>query len=759
MSYDVIVKIIADGTKARTEFDRAGKSAERMAKKTQDEVEKSRISMEKYGRQAGIAGAAMVGAAATVAFAMKGWVNSAQEAERAQMKLESSVRGAYGASSNAVKAFEAQAKAIQKVTVASDEDVMSIQAMLVQFGLTQRQVSTLTPLVVDIARKWGIDYVTAAKAVSKSADGKTTALKKLGIQVDETKAKTDPYIATVEALRRAAGGFAQAEGKTFAGQTAILANQMDELKESLGRGVLSTLNDILPIVNSVAGAFTGLDDRTGGLIGSTTAVATGFLALSGGAALAFSGITKLKAAYAEAAAASKMFAAAQTGVAAVAGAVIGAQISSSLYQTLSGSREKTSHAFKVMMNTEDGKEAARQFIYAVAGTIDSEQAGLTNVAARIGGAFGTFFTAGILDPYDDVVDRMRRGSFQKVFNEAMAIDPQRTRDIIRTIAASEGASKALKAQGVNIREYVRLTKDLVDANHDGVRSTEEIKTAFEEQAKAADEMISIVSGQSAAARGFAEATLGVKTAQDALTDAQKAYNAAIKSGDQDEIAKAARGLESALLGLAGAQDTARDAAFKHGEMLLALEATAGDPEAYNTAITKLERMKELLTDPAEKQAIQERIAMLIWFRAEATKPTDTSTGPLGAVNRELERMKGLMSSSVWAGFGRAQTAITQGLVRALQGRATGGPVTASTPYIVGENGPELFVPSSSGQIVPNSQLAAASVSSGGALMGGSTVNINVGTSVLSTPAETGAAVLDALKAYERRNGALPLKVA
>ena len=34
-------------------------------------------------------------------------------------------------------------------------------------------------------------------------------------------------------------------------------------------------------------------------------------------------------------------------------------------------------------------------------------------------------------------------------------------------------------------------------------------------------------------------------------------------------------------------------------------------------------------------------------------------------------------------------------------RANGGPVSSGTPYIVGERGPELFVPSRSGTIVPN----------------------------------------------------------
>lgn len=39
------------------------------------------------------------------------------------------------------------------------------------------------------------------------------------------------------------------------------------------------------------------------------------------------------------------------------------------------------------------------------------------------------------------------------------------------------------------------------------------------------------------------------------------------------------------------------------------------------------------------------------------------------------------------------------------GRAAGGPVTAGTPYIVGERGPELFVPGASGTIIPNNRSA------------------------------------------------------
>lgn len=39
------------------------------------------------------------------------------------------------------------------------------------------------------------------------------------------------------------------------------------------------------------------------------------------------------------------------------------------------------------------------------------------------------------------------------------------------------------------------------------------------------------------------------------------------------------------------------------------------------------------------------------------------------------------------------------------GKAIGGPVSGNTPYIVGENGPELFVPSGNGTITPNNRMA------------------------------------------------------
>ena len=43
------------------------------------------------------------------------------------------------------------------------------------------------------------------------------------------------------------------------------------------------------------------------------------------------------------------------------------------------------------------------------------------------------------------------------------------------------------------------------------------------------------------------------------------------------------------------------------------------------------------------------------------------------------------------------------------GRATGGPVSPGRPFVVGENGPEVFVPTSAGQVMPSGGSAARNI--------------------------------------------------
>ena len=66
------------------------------------------------------------------------------------------------------------------------------------------------------------------------------------------------------------------------------------------------------------------------------------------------------------------------------------------------------------------------------------------------------------------------------------------------------------------------------------------------------------------------------------------------------------------------------------------------------------------------------------------------------------------------------------------GRASGGPVMAGTTYLVGEKGPELFTPSTSGSIIPNNA------------MGGSGTTINLTVNGAIDPEGTARTIIDVL---------------
>ncbi len=87
---------------------------------------------------------------------------------------------------------------------------------------------------------------------------------------------------------------------------------------------------------------------------------------------------------------------------------------------------------------------------------------------------------------------------------------------------------------------------------------------------------------------------------------------------------------------------------------------------------------------------------------------------------------GFITKSI-AGFGQSTSNIEghADFVGPMKPKALGGPVQGKSPYLVGERGPELFIPNSSGNIIPNNQMG------GGA---GVVVNqtINVTTGIQST---------------------------
>jgi phage-related minor tail protein len=134
--------------------------------------------------------------------------------------------------------------------------------------------------------------------------------------------------------------------------------------------------------------------------------------------------------------------------------------------------------------------------------------------------------------------------------------------------------------------------------------------------------------------------------------------------------------------------------------------------SMDAALTKFVQTGKLSFKDLTRSIIQDLI--LIQMRAQASALFSRLVGGLiGNVGSGGFIGPGLAQNALPADFNQYLANPNAGVIPMM---ANGGPVLGNSPYIVGERGPELFVPQRSGMIVPTNQLANA--------MGGQTINYN-----------------------------------
>ena len=158
-----------------------------------------------------------------------------------------------------------------------------------------------------------------------------------------------------------------------------------------------------------------------------------------------------------------------------------------------------------------------------------------------------------------------------------------------------------------------------------------------------------------------------------------------------------------------------DNAIAAKEEALAMAQTAGASEteiqAMQQQIALLKQRKDLLG--------QRGVAQQLSDDAEAAKGAARELGMTFSSAFEDAVIGGNKLRDVFSGLLQdiarivLRRTVTNPLAEAISGfdwgslfggigaRANGGPVTAGAPYVVGERGPELFVPSTAGKVLPN----------------------------------------------------------
>jgi tetratricopeptide (TPR) repeat protein len=695
--------ISANADQAIRAFQKTGNAADKDLGRAEDKIDKLSASFTKFG----------AGAMAFAGVAARGLFEFAQASEDAELqsrKLANSIANSSKMSDGAQQRFEDLAKSIQKVTTADGDAIVGAQALLVQFGLTEKQVTSLTPLVVDLSQKMGIDMETAGKAVAKSATGSTTALRKMGIIVDSTKNGGDAFTNTMEALAGSVGGFAEKEAETFSGKIERLKVSLEDLQEGIGSGVVDVFSGAISGATGLSDKLAEVDPNLQNAAGRFMGLATAGIGIAGALSFVAGQTIKMKDRFTDAdGELTKFGKTAKTASIALAG--FGAlEIGAGIFNSITDNAGKTERSLQDL-------------------TI---QAGLSS-----GDIVGSF-----RDMVTNISNRLDlMGDVFKGFGVDVEIAGQGAARNVEDI--DEAFQKVLDTSP-------QVAQKLLDEWRAQTEALDHNSGAYQENIKEIEKYqgwVDLATGSAAALAGGIDGATGtVDEFGNVVGDANDELAEAIELTDEWQGRLAKFDKEAKL----------DDIAQQLGEIHESAVEAFGEPTQENIRQNRedvrelyeqvAEYLEELGNVPPEKQtqilALLDEGKFLEAFAALELLGKDITPivypkveRPKGFVGPLLEETAGYkppvkpasMSADLWERF-----------LAGLKFKAAGGPVNAGEPYVVGERGPEIMVPGASGTVVPNNKI------------GGSTV-INV-TVTSANPDD----VIRAIQTYVRRNGQLPL---
>lgn len=690
--------------------------------------------LDKFGTAALGAGVAIAGG---LAFAVKEFV----EADTQSRKLDNSIKNSTQSFARSGDAIRELTTSIQNMTGADGDALVGASALAVQWGLSESQISSLLPLVNDLSMKMGVDVNSAMKAVLKSTDGSSTALRKMGIDVDATKLKADPFATTMDALKGSVQGFGEEVGATSAGKLNILKQQLSDLVEAVGGGALDVFG---PVVSGLTNFINGAGpagQAAGDVAGKVLAIGSAGLIAVGGIAKIAGVVDNVKKSLTDAEGNINNFGrAAQIAGGIAAGIAIYGLLDQLLRATVDSVGLKT--ALDDLATAKGPHQLQMAFDEA------GNKAG--NLADKIIGLIGM---PGSIDPF--------AGMSVSVAGVDMSLSEVQSK--LGMIAAS-GDTEAMAQAMLLLSKYTTGEKDAKaaltgilkpyqEAAKSAATRTKEQASAHEEAANAADE-------QNAALKALTDPVFGAMRAQQQNTAAQEKYAqaqnkvtflmAAGKAGS-GQLAEAQRELQaasidagssavnqqSALASLGGAMANGTVSASGLNATLSGLVASG---QLSAGAALQLAATFNNGTAPAARNASGDLLgttaaANSIPSSKKTTVTADTSDAT--AKFNELIGKYGLLQ-----GLGLFVT----GQSRPGERRATGGTTQANRPYLVGERGPEVVVPGS-GYVIPTRRL----VDQQPAMAGGGGITVNV-TAGVGDPVAIGRTVVESLKAYERTSG-------
>jgi hypothetical protein len=248
--------------KVKITFDADLDELKKGVKSATGEVESFGSRVTDFGKKAALAFAAA--GAAVVAFSVMA-VKAAAQDQAAQKKLADTIKATTDATAKQIAGIDRYVTKTSIAAAVTDDEIRPALARLARSTGDVQEAQDLLSLALDLSAASGKSLETTTNALAKANEGSNTALKKLGLGLDENYLKTASNDQIVKDLTATYGNFSENQAKTAEARFKSMSIAINESKEAIGAALLPVaeklatfvLETLIPAIDGFIGGLTG----------------------------------------------------------------------------------------------------------------------------------------------------------------------------------------------------------------------------------------------------------------------------------------------------------------------------------------------------------------------------------------------------------------------------------------------------------------------------------------------------------------------
>lgn len=281
-----------------------------------------------------------------------------------------------------------------------------------------------------------------------------------------------------------------------------------------------------------------------------------------------------------------------------------------------------------------------------------------------------------------------------------------TQALLASDSPAQGLIEAEIAAGIEAREAADAQAELAEQLGDTSAELEDQTDTFEDMSDEVSDLIDEINDLYDAQNDLVDSAMSAERAQLGLEKATQSFADVVASGATPDSIE----YREALL---SAKDAAFDVAAANAEAAIATRLANGETL---TAAQRQDIYRQSLQNVANTTSGPVRAALDDHLARLARVPANKIT----KIAAEMDVSRAEATLAYWLNLPRKMKIDSYVTTPKIgdRYRAKGGPVAANDWYVVGEQGPEIFVPNTSGMIIPNGpsmqMMSAPNVSVGGA---------------------------------------------